>query len=670
MEVECLALRDLISPKKSKADIEDVRGRNDQKENRCVDRRRTTPHKMDTTATMLLYGSKAPTPEHLHGTPVKPSERGADPWTPTANLRMLISAASPDIRDREMKKFDVVDEEEEEGGGTKPSRKQKSLGLLCQKFLALYPDYPTSDTISISLDEVSTSLGVERRRIYDVVNVLESLMILGRVAKNQYVWYGRRHLGSTLAELQGMGRQQRYHLHMEQAMGGRTQTVTLDVRRLYDIANVLTSLGLIKKVHVREERGRKPAFKWIGPADFHTQPWKQKLARHASFSVVPTSVASQRLVNSAPSSPRREVTGLLPQPVDYSRKCVSSSAVCRLRFGTTVTGASHPSGGLRSPTHSDGSSLLCSPGLSPLAVPIHPEGPYVGPLSPHPHHMAYLPSLSQASVVMLYGGPAAQEGLHRLTTEVQRSSGSGESILGKRKRDEGAEEEKRAKKDTRVSPELSEEMTTSPRTSSPGQPGGLAREEASLRDIRDGEVGRHSPPNNQVQPSHYLYVPNSADGLTLPAGTMPTLTLPYVLVSSSTLSPYPLMANGGDAHANLNFNMSAMMSPACFVMGAAVAGAPEFSGLAVAPALSSPEQHRLFGSGPIPPHSPLEPRPPLTFIQTETQTPQTPKEAAAGGGSKAFFQTPGTLGTATTTPLARRRGSAQRRLDIGHLPTN
>lgn len=40
------------------------------------------------------------------------------------------------------------------------------------------------------------------------------------------------------------------------------------VRRLYDIANVLTSLSLIAKVHVREERGRKPAFKWIGPTAF------------------------------------------------------------------------------------------------------------------------------------------------------------------------------------------------------------------------------------------------------------------------------------------------------------------------------------------------------------------------------------------------------------------
>ena len=39
---------------------------------------------------------------------------------------------------------------------------------------------------------------------------------------------------------------------------------------MYDIANVLTSLDLIKKVHVREERGRKPAFKWIGPTHFQT----------------------------------------------------------------------------------------------------------------------------------------------------------------------------------------------------------------------------------------------------------------------------------------------------------------------------------------------------------------------------------------------------------------
>lgn len=45
--------------------------------------------------------------------------------------------------------------------------------------------------------------------------------------------------------------------------------LTAKVRRLYDIANVLRSLKLIDKVHVTcEERGRKPAFEWVGPEDF------------------------------------------------------------------------------------------------------------------------------------------------------------------------------------------------------------------------------------------------------------------------------------------------------------------------------------------------------------------------------------------------------------------
>lgn len=45
------------------------------------------------------------TPERNPITPVKlVDKQQAEPWTPTANLKMLISAASPDIRDREKKK--------------------------------------------------------------------------------------------------------------------------------------------------------------------------------------------------------------------------------------------------------------------------------------------------------------------------------------------------------------------------------------------------------------------------------------------------------------------------------------------------------------------------------------------------------------------------------------
>lgn len=42
-------------------------------------------------------------PDASHVTPVK-HQPLPEPWTPTANLKMLISVASPDIREREKKK--------------------------------------------------------------------------------------------------------------------------------------------------------------------------------------------------------------------------------------------------------------------------------------------------------------------------------------------------------------------------------------------------------------------------------------------------------------------------------------------------------------------------------------------------------------------------------------
>ncbi|NXW13620.1 E2F8 factor, partial [Circaetus pectoralis] len=302
-------------------------------------------------------------------TPPKPKEiLPADPWTPTSNLKMLISAASPEIRSREQRRELSNNSREvlqakhclqehlsgDEYEKSQPSRKEKSLGLLCHKFLARYPDYPsTAENNYICLDEVAEELNVERRRIYDIVNVLESLHMVSRLAKNRYAWHGRHNLSKTLQALKKVGEENKYtqqiqmikkreyehefdldgerNEEMARSFGsnehsemsfvelpgmefraasvnsrkdkslrvmsqkfvmlflvstpqivslevaakiliGEDQLEDLDkskfktkIRRLYDIANVLSSLELIKKVHVTEERGRKPAFKWTGP---------------------------------------------------------------------------------------------------------------------------------------------------------------------------------------------------------------------------------------------------------------------------------------------------------------------------------------------------------------------------------------------------------------------
>uniref|UniRef100_A0A0E0HNE9 E2F/DP family winged-helix DNA-binding domain-containing protein n=1 Tax=Oryza nivara TaxID=4536 RepID=A0A0E0HNE9_ORYNI len=242
------------------------------------------------------------------------------------------------------------------GGGGKPcrhhaySRKQKSLGLLCTNFVALYD---REDVESVGLDDAARRLGVERRRIYDIVNVLESIGMLVRRAKNRYTWIGFGGVPAALAELKEMSLRAvssvaspsldetsaanvsddedddklddaegdaeseklslsqsidnpsdkpdappcklRSEHRKEKSLGLLTQnfvklfltmeieTISLDeaakrllgeghaannmrtkVRRLYDIANVLSSLNLIEKT--QQADSRKPAFRWLGQA--------------------------------------------------------------------------------------------------------------------------------------------------------------------------------------------------------------------------------------------------------------------------------------------------------------------------------------------------------------------------------------------------------------------
>lgn len=118
------------------------------------------------------------------------------------------------------------------------SRKEKSLGVLSQRFVQLF-----------------------LMANYRVVSLEQAALQL---------------MGSSPSEYDPLA--------VSPAEGDPGKVLKTKVRRLYDIANILCSLHLIEKVHTRK---RKPAFRWLGPSQASFSPVRRNPKRESDTIISP-----------------------------------------------------------------------------------------------------------------------------------------------------------------------------------------------------------------------------------------------------------------------------------------------------------------------------------------------------------------------------------------------
>mmetsp|Transcript_11914 Transcript_11914/g.25792 ORF Transcript_11914/g.25792 Transcript_11914/m.25792 type:complete len:604 (-) Transcript_11914:283-2094(-) len=276
------------------------------------------------------------------------------------------------------------------GEGSKDTsydRAEKSLGLLAKKFMDTFASKPVAplegppeEGSTLSIDDAADALDVERRRIYDIINILESVKVVTRAKKNTYMWHGGDNLPLFFARLQ----QESFRLHADEAkkngiitedtyirqssfpdgaadekkekslskistnflriflLGNETMGLTevsdrilgtrstgvnsksddetteaakkaakqmkTKIRRLYDVANVLQSIGIVEKINSGSsytQGNTRPSFKWV----FHVAPKEmpELLARHDKDLLLGDNISAEALV-AAPSQKDASIT--------------------------------------------------------------------------------------------------------------------------------------------------------------------------------------------------------------------------------------------------------------------------------------------------------------------------------------------------------------------------
>lgn len=142
-----------------------------------------------------------------------------------------------------------------------------------------------------SLDSICTKIGVEKRKIYDLINILSSIQMIERVSKGVYKWHGPAAVEQFISDLTPFVSLP-HKLKKEKSLGSmcfcflsfmaskRESSIEAaaeslshiskppgsielrsKIRRLYDISKILATVGLIQNV----SQNKKPLLRWLGP---------------------------------------------------------------------------------------------------------------------------------------------------------------------------------------------------------------------------------------------------------------------------------------------------------------------------------------------------------------------------------------------------------------------
>ena len=171
------------------------------------------------------------------------------------------------------------------------SRDSKGLYQMSRSLIRLLSN---NSSENFSLDSICAQIQVEKRKIYDLINILTSIRMINRVSKGVYTWLGMDSILAFLESLPGF-KELSVSLKSEKSLGSmcycflsfmkstgessieiaaesltksannakplNSITFRSKIRRLYDISKILATVGLIENL----SENKKPIMRWVGP---------------------------------------------------------------------------------------------------------------------------------------------------------------------------------------------------------------------------------------------------------------------------------------------------------------------------------------------------------------------------------------------------------------------